>query len=302
MVIIAENNGVFPPAQPDDAVGGGEIILDFLWKRNVGDLVFVDADRNSDKSITAFDGSGGIIKTVNIPNMGDGSVQVISVNANGVKKLVISYVDSGGVGPIELPCYEDSNPDCNNATAGTVSLSVNSVDKFGSQINGLFTDIDCGGGVFLEGFTQLQTNLNSGVVYRVCAADFGIFFFVSWNDGSTNRCTVIVPTDNTSLIATYDSGRPTPPLNPNQVSLMVKSVDEGGNEIEGLWTVISTYGVFLTNGFTLVDYPADSGVQHTVCVGDFENFLFIQWSDGSTDRCIIVTPATATTLTATYQV
>lgn len=306
VLIIPENNGVYPPAQPDDAARGGEIILDFLWKRNVDDLVFVDADRNSVKSITAFDGAGGIIKTVNIPNMGDGSVQVISVNAIGVKKLVISYVDSGAVGPIELPCYEDlnpgPNPDCSNSTSSAITLSVTSVDMLGDQITGLYTQIDCGGDVFLEGFTNLLASLNSGEVYRICANDYDIFIFSSWNDGSTNRCLVITLTEDTSLFATYDTGRPAPDPNSTNVSLIVKSVDERGNEIEGLWTVITTYGVFLENGFTLKDYTADSGVLHTVCMGDFENFVFIQWESGSTDRCITVTPFGDTSLIGIFQV
>jgi len=192
VLIIPEINGAYPPAEPDDAADGGEITFHFLWKRNVGKLVFVDADRENGKTITAYDGSGGIITTVGILELGNGSVQEINVDAEGVKKLVISYADSGAIGPIELPCFERTNNNCEDTSSETVDLTVNSIDLLGDTLTGLFSQVDCGGdSPIITGFTTLEDVLHSGNMYRVCSANFEIFIFSSWlNDGSQNSCII----------------------------------------------------------------------------------------------------------------
>lgn len=288
VLIIPENNGVNPPTQPDDAADGGEVIFNFLWKRNVGKLVFVDADRDNGKTITAYDGSGGIIKTVGIPDAGDGSVQEIDVDAEGVKKLVVSYADSGAIGPIELPCFERTNNNCEDTSSETVGLTVNSIDLLGDTLTGLFSQVDCGGdSPIITGFTTLEDVLHSGNMYRVCSADFEIFVFSSWlNNGSQYSCILIIPTGNTILTAIYDTGRPAPDPNALQVSLVVNAIDEANDEdIPGLWTAITTYGLFVGNGFTELDQLVSSGVLYTVCMGEWPGYLFVDWSDGDTNIC-----------------
>ncbi len=292
VLIIPENNGVYPPAQPDDAAKGGEITFNFLWKRNVDKLVFVDADRENGKTATAYDGSGGIINSVGIPDMGDGSVQEIDVNADGVKKLVISYADSGAIGPIELPCYERNSSDCEDTNSEAVDLTVNSVDLFGDELTGLYSQVDCGGdSPIITGFTTLEDVLHSGNMYRVCAANFDIFIFSSWlNDGSEYSCILIIPTDDTELTAIYDTGRPAPDPNAQQTSLLVKAIDEDTtDEISGMWVAITTYGIFVGNGFTELDEQVSSGVQYTVCMGEWPGFEFTKWSDGNANICRNVT-------------
>ena len=124
-------------------------------------------------------------------------------------------------------------------------------------------------------------------MYRVCSADFEIFIFSSWlNDGSQNSCILIIPTGNTILTAIYDTGRPAPDPNALQVSLVVNAINEDNDEeIPGLWTAITTYGLFVGNGFTELDQLVSSGVLYTVCMGEWSGYQFVVWGDGDLNIC-----------------
>jgi len=67
---------------------------------------------------------------------------------------------------------------------------------------------------------------------------------------------------------------------------LVTAIDEDtNNEIEGMWTKITTYGVPIANGFTQVDQKVSSGVLYTKCVGEWIGFELIEWSDGVPNIC-----------------
>jgi len=91
---------------PNDYAGGGKQIYLFDTPREVLSFKFIDKE-GSPGSATAYDAQGNIIKTVTIPPMGDGSVQTIVMNAQGVSRLEIVYNESGGVTDIRLGCGQE---------------------------------------------------------------------------------------------------------------------------------------------------------------------------------------------------
>jgi len=89
---------------PDDQGRGGKITLTFDRDMDVISFVFVDKENNAPGTAKAYNANNTLIKTVAIPNAGNGSVQTIIVNASGVRKLVLDYRDSGGVSDFVFGC------------------------------------------------------------------------------------------------------------------------------------------------------------------------------------------------------
>ena len=89
---------------PNDQNVGGVQIYSFDRPVTIRSFVFVDKDAFEPGVATAFDGAGGVIATVSIPNAGNGSVQTVFVNADSVRRLEISYHDSGAVTKILVEC------------------------------------------------------------------------------------------------------------------------------------------------------------------------------------------------------
>ena len=80
------------------------MIFDFFEPVNVNSLVFVDQDINTLPTIKAFDSTGTLLTTIMVPNMGDGSVQTISVNAVNVSRLEIFSITSYAVTQFDIDC------------------------------------------------------------------------------------------------------------------------------------------------------------------------------------------------------
>lgn len=91
---------------PSDSIRGGTQIYTFDYDRVVNSFVIVDIDHGVAKShyASAFDGSGNLLVKVPIIIGTDGNVQTVVVNAQGVRRLEITYRDSAGVTDIDLGC------------------------------------------------------------------------------------------------------------------------------------------------------------------------------------------------------
>jgi len=105
------NNGIVDV--PNDQAQGGVMTFTFDYDRTVTSFVFVDKDNGVPGNAKAYDVNNNLLATVAIPNIGNGSIQTINVNATGVRKLVIDYRGSGGVTGIALDC----NPVCCDGSA-----------------------------------------------------------------------------------------------------------------------------------------------------------------------------------------
>jgi hypothetical protein len=172
-----------------------------------------------------------------------------------------------------------------------VLLTVKSTDLAGNLITGLWTTIKSGGSTVRTGYTTLTYTANSGVAYTVCVSNYGRYTFNHWEDGSTKACRNITPTQDTTLTAYYNV----------KVYLTIRSVNLSGNLITGLWAEIYQNGALVSTGYTTATYGATSGTQYTVCMANYQNYVFDHWEDGTTNACRNITPTQDTTLTAYYK-
>ena len=134
----------------------------------------------------------------------------------------------------------------------------------------------------------------------VTSASSYVSYMYITNDSLSNPWDSVTPYFM-DLAATLDTGIISPPPPPpNTIPLAVQSVDLSGASISGLWTEISSGGSVVNSGYTPLTYTATSGTQYSVCVSDYDIYVFDHWSDGSTNSCKTVTPTQTTTLTAYY--
>jgi len=108
IAVLAENvndsNGDGLVDDPDENNFGGQAIFTFDQDVRIGSFVFVDHDHQPSDYAAAYDASGNLITKVLIPIAGNGSVQQIDVNADGVRRFELVYRDSGGFTGIEVEC------------------------------------------------------------------------------------------------------------------------------------------------------------------------------------------------------
>jgi hypothetical protein len=104
---VRDGNGDGLVDVPNDSRYGGKQIYSFDNERSVNSFVIVDVDHRSwpgTHYARAFDAAGNVIVSVPIPVGGEGNVQTIELNADGVRRLEITYRDSAGVTKIDLAC------------------------------------------------------------------------------------------------------------------------------------------------------------------------------------------------------
>lgn len=110
IAVLAENvrdsNGDGLVDDPDENNFGGRAIFNFDQDVTIRSFVFVDHDHQPTDHAAAYDASGNLIKQVVIPLAGNGSVQQIDVNAEGVRRFELVYRDSAGFGGIEVECEQ----------------------------------------------------------------------------------------------------------------------------------------------------------------------------------------------------
>jgi len=178
-------------------------------------------------------------------------------------------------------------------TASTSTLTVKTVNAAGSAITGYYTTLSQNGAVVKTGFSPVSFTLKSGQTYQVSVADYGDYTFDHWNDGSTSRQKTVTGGQATTLTAYYKTSAP------KEVTLTVKTVRLDGSAITGLWITISGSGS--ATGYSPLSYTAKAGSQYTVTAGEWQNYKFDHWENGSTSRSRTITPTSNTVLTAYYK-
>ncbi|HLC29037.1 MAG TPA: hypothetical protein VJL07_06285 [Dehalococcoidia bacterium] len=96
--------------KPDENNLGGRAIFTFDQDVTIGSFRFVDKDHGSSDFAIAYDAAGAVLASVPIPQAGNGSVQTIAVNADGVRRFELVYRDSGGFTGIEVKCEQAGTP------------------------------------------------------------------------------------------------------------------------------------------------------------------------------------------------
>ncbi|OLC25726.1 MAG: hypothetical protein AUH71_00590 [Thaumarchaeota archaeon 13_1_40CM_4_48_7] len=184
-----------------------------------------------------------------------------------------------------------SNPVVLTITQSTSTLTVKTVNAANSAINGYYTTLWQNGALVKSAYSPTSFTLKNGQTYQLSVADYGGYVFDHWNDGSTIRQKTVTLKESTTLTAHYKT-------TPTKVTLTIESVGLS-SPITGLWTVIS--GAGSTTGYTPLSYSANSGSQYTVTMGEYQNYVFDHWDNGSTSKSRTITPNSNTVLTAFYR-
>ena len=124
IAVLAENvddkNGDGLVDDPDENNFGGRVTFSFDQDVSIGSFLFVDHDHQPADYAAAYDASGSLITKVLIPIAGNGSVQSIDVNADGVRRFELVYRDSAGFTGIEVECEQPNGGPTPTATPAGV--------------------------------------------------------------------------------------------------------------------------------------------------------------------------------------
>ena len=106
---------------PDENNYGGRASFAFDQDVSISSFKFVDKDHEPDDFAIAYDASSNVIKQAAISPAGNGSVQTIAINADGVRRFEVVYGDSGGFTGIEVDCGQPSPTPTPTAVAETAT-------------------------------------------------------------------------------------------------------------------------------------------------------------------------------------
>jgi hypothetical protein len=171
-------------------------------------------------------------------------------------------------------------------------LIVKSVDLSGKTLTGLWTVVKKDGAIVKTGYTPLTYTAQAGSTYEVSVSNYMSYAFDHWESGSRSSTTLVTVSADTTMTAYYST-------EPTKVTLSVKSVGLNGSPITGLWTVVSGEGS--TTGFTPLSYTANSGSEYMITMGEWQNYKFDHWDNGSTSKTRTITPNGNTVLTVYYR-
>ena len=93
---------------PDENNLGGTATFAFDQDVSIGTVQWIDKDHVVDNFIIAYDAAGTEIKRVSVPLGANASVQTIDISAEGVRRLVFDYDESGGFTGIEVDCEQET--------------------------------------------------------------------------------------------------------------------------------------------------------------------------------------------------
>ena len=89
---------------PDENNFGGTATFAFDHDVSIGSIKWIDKDAVVDNFVIAYNANGDVITSVLVPLGANSSVQTIPINADGVRRLVFDYDESGGFTGIEVDC------------------------------------------------------------------------------------------------------------------------------------------------------------------------------------------------------
>ena len=99
-----DSNGDTLVDVPDENNVGGIATFAFDHDVSIGSIKWIDKDHVADNFVIAYNAAGDVITSVPVPLGTNSSVQTIPINADGVRRLVFDYDESGGFTGIEVDC------------------------------------------------------------------------------------------------------------------------------------------------------------------------------------------------------
>jgi hypothetical protein len=237
-------------------------------------------------SPTSFTLNSGQTYQVSVSDYGSYTFDHWSDGSTGRQKTV-----TGGQATTLTAYYKTSAP-APAAESEEAALTVKSVDLNGKAITGLWTVVKKDGATIKTGYTPLTFTAQVGSTYEVSVGNYQSYAFDHWESGSKSSTRQVTVNADTALTAYYSTGS-------TKVTLTIKTVALDGSAINGLWTVISGSGS--ATGFSPLSYTANIGSQYTITMGEYLNYKFDHWNNGSTSKSQTITPNSNTVLTAYYR-
>jgi hypothetical protein len=251
---------------------------------------------------TSLSQNGALIKSAFSPasfTLNSGQTYQVSVSDYG--SYAFDHWSDGSTGrqktvtggqAATLTAYYKSSAPAPAPEPEDAALTVKSVELSGKAITGLWTTIKKDGATVKTGYTPLTFTAQVGSTYEVSVGNYQSYAFDHWESGSKSSARQVTVNADTALTAYYSAGS-------TKVTLTIKTVALDGAPITGLWTVISGSGS--ATGFSPLSYTANTGSQYTITMGEYLNYKFDHWNNGSTSKSQTITPNSNTVLTAYYR-
>jgi len=103
--------------------------------------------------------------------------------------------------------------------------------------------------------------------------------------------------DMTALLNDGSAPAPTPSV--PKYTLTIRSVDQNGNAIDGMWVEVKKDGTTVKTGFTPLSLTLEQAT-YTVSAANYKQIIFDRWQDGSKSSTISVNLSANSELTAYY--
>jgi len=107
--------------KPNENNFGGTATFAFDQDVSIRSVKWIDKDHVKDNFVIAYNAAGEVIVSVPVPLGANGSVQTIAINADGVRRLVFDYQESGGFTGIEVDCAQSTPTPTAAATPTTTA-------------------------------------------------------------------------------------------------------------------------------------------------------------------------------------
>jgi hypothetical protein len=202
--------------------------------------------------------------------------------------------------PGEMSCAMVITPSSCASPASPVLLTVDAETTTGAPLTGYEALFNCTGIVTTQtGFTPATFIVIPGVTHTVAVVDYGCYTFNHWADtGSTLRYRAFTITAATTFTAVYSNT--CTPLPATSSNISVNAVDTSGNAVTGLYTTLWQNGALLQSCFGPCTLTVSNGQTYQVMVENFGNYVFSNWTDGTTAAAHTVTiGSTSTTVDLT---
>jgi hypothetical protein len=176
--------------------------------------------------------------------------------------------------------------------SNTSMLSINAVDTTGNPLNGISAVLAQSRNTVASGYLPVSFSLTNAQSYSVTAADFGVYTFDHWSDGSTLRTLTLSVTRDTELTAVYRVANASAPQGMSLLS--VRAVNSNNSALSGFGVSVWQSGSLIATSFSPNTFLLRDGVQYQVVVSSYGNFTFEQWSDGMKTSVYIVSGSSTT--------
>jgi hypothetical protein len=186
-----------------------------------------------------------------------------------------------------------------NPTSSTSTLSLAAQDVSGNDIQGMFVTLSTNRQSVSTDYVPTAFTLNNYQTYSVQVYDYGKYTFDHWTDGSTSRVRTLSITRDTQIMAVYRNINS--PLPPGQSVINVTATDLSGKRLSGFYVTLWQNGVMIGTAYSPVNFKVSNGAEYQVAIGDFGNYVFDHWSDGTKGQFDVVSPAGVTNLVAVFR-